>query len=78
MKRGKGLSISPRHSITTRAKKLSGAWLADLNITREYFRLRVIEDGYKLKWAVEPLRGEIRSGDVIVVRLKINGAKPAI
>lgn len=48
---------------------------ADLNITREYFRLRVIEDGYKLKWALDPLKGDIHSGDVIAVRLKLNGAK---
>ena len=26
--------------------------------TREYFRLRVIEDGYKLKWAIDPLRAK--------------------
>jgi alpha-2-macroglobulin len=48
---------------------------ADLNVTREYLRLKVVEDGYKLKWQTEPLRGEIRSGDMLVVKLKINGAK---
>lgn len=48
---------------------------ADLNLTREYLRLRVVEDGYKLKWSLEPLTGEIRSGDMLVVRLKINGSK---
>ncbi|MEK6282730.1 MAG: MG2 domain-containing protein [Acidobacteriota bacterium] len=48
---------------------------ADLNVTREYLRLNVVEDGYKLKWQTAPLRGEIRSGDMLVVKLKINGAK---
>ena len=48
---------------------------ADLNLTREYLRLKVVEDGYKLKWQTEPLRGDIRSGDMLVVKLKINGSK---
>ena len=48
---------------------------ADLNVTREYLRLKVVEDGYKLKWQTEPLRGDIRSGDMLVVKLKINGSK---
>jgi uncharacterized protein YfaS (alpha-2-macroglobulin family) len=48
---------------------------ADLNLTREYLRLRIVEDGYKLKWSLEPLTGEIHSGDLLVVRLKINGSK---
>ena len=38
-------------------------------------RLRVVEDGYKLKWALEPLTGKIHSGDLLVARLRINGAK---
>jgi hypothetical protein len=46
-----------------------------LSITREYLRLRVVEDGYRLKWTVEPLSGEIHSGDVIVVRLRVSGEK---
>jgi uncharacterized protein YfaS (alpha-2-macroglobulin family) len=48
---------------------------ADLNLTREYLRLKVVEDGYKLKWKTEPLSGEIHSGDMLVVRLKLNGGK---
>ncbi len=43
---------------------------ADLNLTREYLRLKVVEDGYKLKWQTEPLRGDIRSGDMLVVRVE--------
>lgn len=48
-----------------------------LKLTREYLRLRVTEDesGGPGKWAVEPLRGEIRSGDLIVVKLRVQGAR---
>jgi alpha-2-macroglobulin len=48
-----------------------------LKITREYLRLRVTEgeEGGPGKWAVEPLRGEIRSGDLLVVKLHVQGAR---
>jgi len=49
---------------------------ADLKITREYLRLRVSEDSQgKSSWKVEPLSGELRSGDLIVARLKVEGAR---
>lgn len=45
-----------------------------LKITREYLRLRVDEDSNgNMKWKTEPLSGELRSGDNIVVRLNIEG-----
>lgn len=47
---------------------------ADLKITREYLRLRVTEDSSgKSSWKVEPLSGELRSGDLIVARLRVEG-----
>jgi hypothetical protein len=48
-----------------------------LKLTREYLRLRVTEgeEGEPGKWAVEPLKGEIRSGDLIVVKLRLQGSK---
>jgi uncharacterized protein YfaS (alpha-2-macroglobulin family) len=48
-----------------------------LKLTREYLRLRVTEGegGAPGKWAIEPLRGEIRSGDLLVVRLHVQGGK---
>jgi uncharacterized protein YfaS (alpha-2-macroglobulin family) len=55
--------------------EVSARGSSELNLTREYLRLRVVEDGYKLKWALEPLNGEIHSGDLLVVRLRLNGAK---
>jgi uncharacterized protein YfaS (alpha-2-macroglobulin family) len=47
-----------------------------LTLTREYLRLRVTEsaDG-RAKWALEPLTGELRSGDLIVSRLLVQGSR---
>lgn len=48
----------------------------DLKLTREYLRLRVSEDGQgKSSWKVEPLSGELHSGDLIVARLRVEGAR---
>jgi len=48
----------------------------DLKLTREYLRLRIAQDaGGKLAWKVEPLTGELRSGDLIVARLRLEGAR---
>ncbi len=67
VKRGKGLVyFTAALDYYTGEEDVAARGLADLNITREYFRLRVVEDGYKLKWAIDPLRGEVRSGDVLV------------
>jgi uncharacterized protein YfaS (alpha-2-macroglobulin family) len=44
-------------------------------LTREYLRLRVDESGEKPKWITEPLTGEVRSGDLIVSRLHLEGAR---
>lgn len=46
---------------------------ADLNVTREYLRLKVEPDGYNRKWSTTPLTGEIQSGDLIVVKLHVAG-----
>jgi uncharacterized protein YfaS (alpha-2-macroglobulin family) len=47
----------------------------DLTLTREYLRLRVKENGEHASWSIEPLTGELRSGDLIVVRLHVQGAR---
>ncbi|MCU1268030.1 MAG: alpha-2-macroglobulin-like protein [Acidobacteria bacterium] len=48
----------------------------DLKLTREYLRLRVSEDSNgKSSWKIEPLNGELHSGDLIVVRLHLEGAR---
>ena len=76
VKRGKGvLYFSSSLDYYTGEEDVPARGSADLNVTREYFRLRVIEDDDKLKWKLDPLSGDIRSGDVLVVRLKLNGNK---
>jgi uncharacterized protein YfaS (alpha-2-macroglobulin family) len=48
----------------------------DLKLTREYLRLRVSEDAQgKSSWKIEPLSGELRSGDLIVSRLRVDGSR---
>ncbi|HYJ88500.1 MAG TPA: MG2 domain-containing protein [Pyrinomonadaceae bacterium] len=76
VKRGSGLTyFTTSLDYYTGEEDVAARGSADLNVTREYLRLKVVEDGYKLKWQTEPLRGEIRSGDMLVVKLRINGAK---
>ena len=76
VKRGGGMIyFSASLDYHTGEEEVPARGSADLNITREYLRLKVVEDGYKLKWQAEPLGGEIHSGDVIIVRLKLNGTK---
>jgi uncharacterized protein YfaS (alpha-2-macroglobulin family) len=76
VKRGKGMVyFSSSLDYYTGEEDVPARGSADLNLTREYLRLQVVEDGYKLKWKTEPLTGEIHSGDMLVVRLKLNGAK---
>ncbi|MGH9930012.1 MAG: hypothetical protein ACREA9_12430, partial [Pyrinomonadaceae bacterium] len=76
VKRGKGMVyFSSSLDYYTGEEDVAARGSADLNLTREYLRLEVVEDGYKLKWKTTPLSGEIHSGDMLVVRLKLNGAK---
>ncbi|MEP6742445.1 MAG: alpha-2-macroglobulin family protein, partial [bacterium] len=76
VKRGKGVVyFSSSLDFYSGEEDVAARGSADLNVTREYFRLRVIEDGYKLKWKLDPLSGDIHSGDMLVVRLKLNGTK---
>jgi uncharacterized protein YfaS (alpha-2-macroglobulin family) len=76
VKRGKGvLYFSSSLDYYTGEEDVPARGSADLNVTREYFRLRVVEDGNKLKWKLDPLTGDIHSGDMLVVRLKLSGTK---
>jgi uncharacterized protein YfaS (alpha-2-macroglobulin family) len=76
VKHGRGLIyFSTSLDYYTGEETVAARGSSDLNVTREYLRLRVVGDGDKLKWEAEPLRGEVHSGDVLAVRLKINGAK---
>ena len=76
VKRGKGvLYFSSSLDYYTGEEDVPARGSADLNVTREYLRLRVVDDGGTLKWKLDPLTGDIHSGDMLVVRLKLNGTK---
>ena len=76
VKRGKGsLYFAGNVEYYTQDEYVNAYGTTDLELTREYRRLTVGQDGYKLKWTTSPLSGEIRSGDLIVVQLRLRGKK---
>ncbi len=76
VKRGKGsLYFSSAVEYYSGEEEVSARGSADLNVTREYHRLAVTEEGYQLKWSMSPLTGEIHSGDLLVVKLRLTGKK---
>ena len=76
VKRGKGsLYLSSSVEYYTGDDQINARGSADLNVTREYYRLGVKEEGYQLKWSMTPLTGEINSGDLLVVKLRLTGKK---
>ena len=77
VKRGPGsLYFSSAVEYYTNDENVEAGGSSDLKVTREYYRLRVEADGDKLKWTMVPLTGEIHSGDLVVVKLRLTG-KPA-
>jgi uncharacterized protein YfaS (alpha-2-macroglobulin family) len=77
VKHGKGaLYVSTSLEYFTADENVPAAGSQNLKITREYLRLHVTEnEGGKPSWKVEPLTGELRSGDLIVVRLHLTGSR---
>lgn len=77
VKHGRGaLYLSTALEYFTGDEEVAAAGSADLRLTREYLRLRVVEnDQGKPGWKTEPLTGELRSGDLIVSRLHVEGAR---
>ena len=74
VKRGRGvLYFSATLKYFNGERESSSQALARLKLTREYLRLRVDESGDKPTWKIEPLTNDLKSGDVIVVRLHIEG-----
>jgi hypothetical protein len=45
-----------------------------LNITRDYYRLVPQQDKEKIIYDLQPLQGDVHSGDVIAVHLSVNGS----
>ncbi len=77
VKHGRGaLYVSTALEYFTGDEEVKAASTPDLKLTREYFRLRVEpNDKGKPSWKLSPLTGELRSGDLIVSRLHVEGAR---
>lgn len=76
VKRGQGaVYVSSSVEYYTGEENVAARGSEDLNVTREYLRLQVTEINYQLKWTTAPLTGEIKSGDLIVVKLHVTGKK---
>lgn len=76
VKKGRGaLYLASTLDYYTSGDQVQAQSTQNLKMTREYLRLRVTESGGKSRWAVEPLSGELRSGDLIVARLRVEGAR---
>jgi len=76
VKRGAGmLYLAATLNYFVRGEEIAAQSSPEMKLTREYLRLRVVESGGKSKWAVEPLTGELRSGDLIVAKLRVQGAR---
>jgi uncharacterized protein YfaS (alpha-2-macroglobulin family) len=77
VKRGRGaLYLSSTLEYFTGDEEVAAQSSNDLKLTREYLRLRVTDNGNGTSgWKLEPLSGEVRSGDLIVSRLRVEGAR---
>lgn len=77
VKKGRGaLYVSTALEYFTADENVPAQSAYGLEITREYLRLRVSEnENGKASWRVEPMSGELRSGDMIVVRLHLTGPR---
>ena len=77
VKHGRGaLYVSTALEYFTGDEEVQAQETPDLKMTREYLRLRVTEAvPGKPSWKIEPLTGELRSGDLIVARLHLEGAR---
>lgn len=76
VKTGKGaLYLSTTLSYFTREEEIQAQASPNLTLTREYLRLRVVESGEQARWEIQPLAGELRSGDLIVSRLHVKGSR---
>jgi len=76
VKRGAGvLYASATLDYYTREENFASQSSNELKLERDYLRLRVVEEGGKPVWKLEPLSGDLRSGDLIVARLRAQGAR---
>jgi len=77
VKRGRGmLYLATTLTHYTNDEQTAEQGVPQLKVRREYLRLKVAEksDG-TLGWQTEPLTGEVRSGDIIVSRIRLEGER---
>jgi uncharacterized protein YfaS (alpha-2-macroglobulin family) len=77
VKRGSGvLYLSTTLGYFTREEDVTAQATPELRLTREYLRLKLVDRGSgEASWSLEPLAGEVRSGDIIVSRLRVQGTR---
>jgi uncharacterized protein YfaS (alpha-2-macroglobulin family) len=75
VKRGRGAAyLSTNVTHYTNDEQTAEAGVPQLKLHREYLRLKVVDKGDEgLGWETEPLAGDVRSGDMIVSRLRLEG-----
>ncbi|HLW53739.1 MAG TPA: MG2 domain-containing protein [Candidatus Angelobacter sp.] len=66
---------SARGEYYTTEKKFFQNNKFSLNITRDYYRLAPAQVQDRIVYDLQPLSGEVHSGDVIAVRLSVNGSE---
>lgn len=76
VKRGAGtLYFSAALEYYTRNDQIAPQGTENLTLKRDYLRLKVTTVDGNPKWTLEPLSGDVRSGDLIVARLSLKGAR---
>jgi hypothetical protein len=75
VKRGRGnLYLTAGSNFYAGSGDLAASGANGLQISREYLRLNLQENNGKHTWKTEPLTGEVKTGDLIVSRLRLKGA----
>jgi alpha-2-macroglobulin len=77
VKRGRGaLYVSTTLEYFSGEEEVQAQSSPELGLTREYLRLRIDQDAQgRPLWTIEPLVGDLHSGDLIVARLHASGAR---
>jgi uncharacterized protein YfaS (alpha-2-macroglobulin family) len=77
VKHGRGvLYLATTMTHYTNDDQIGEQGVPQLKLHREYLRLKVVEkDDGSMGWQVEPLTGDIHSGDIIVSRLRLEGER---
>ncbi len=70
---GGRLYWSVRGSYYSTDKKLYRSGNFSLNIARDYYKLTSVNQGEKITYSISPLSGPVASGDVLAVRVTVNG-----